>query len=66
MFEAENKPTFDTISPLVFDICSTITFLGKGEFDTITCQSEAACAGFSSKHIPLHQDACLPLRREDE
>lgn len=30
---AENKLTFDTISLLAFDICSTITFHGKGEFE---------------------------------
>lgn len=54
MADAENKLTFDTISPLVFDICGTITFHGKGEFEIITCQS---IAGFSSKHIRPHQDA---------
>lgn len=59
--DAENKPTFDTISPLVFDICSTITFHGKGEFKIITCQSTEASAGFSSKRIRLHQHACSGL-----
>lgn len=44
VFKAENKPTFDdTISPLVFDICSTITFIGKGEFDTITSLWSGLC-----------------------
>lgn len=33
MAAAENKLTFDTISLLAFDICSTITFHGKGEFE---------------------------------
>lgn len=64
----EHKLTFDTISLLVFDICSTITFHGNVELEIITCQSMAACAGFSSKHIRLHQDPCSSqwLRRNDE
>ncbi len=54
---AENKLTFDTISPLVFDICSTITCHGKGGFEIITCQSVAACTSFS----PLNRSNCIKL-----
>lgn len=54
---AENKLTFDSIWVLVFDICGTITFHGKGELEITTCQSIAACAGLSCEHRPLQRGA---------